>query len=322
MARKGISSLNRVQRMSEMAEEERQKRFSEPEPPSPEMLAAKRAAYDALGIKDLRGLCKQRTTGPKARGPNGSDGIDSSGCVEKSEIVDLLVEHDAYAFDVRYTGWLAWKEGGCVGAPPGPDGSVATGGGDGAGGMAGEEDMSEESKAKMENEMNNSLPVFMETMVSASLVDVEVTLKQVCKKVLKDTGVSEAVRDRRAQAMLIMGNKFLLAKGVNKAARGEVEPKSVIEGTMMKTMAKAQGQEVDDDDDFGMNAEEGDDDGDEAEEAAAAVAAVAAAEAASEEKEPPAAEFKSWNLGEAGSQPSGDGDAADDDYKAPDAKDL
>ena len=57
VVRKGISSLNRVQRMNEVAEEERQKRFSEPEPPSPEMLAAKQMAKmgESMGEE-----CKQQ----------------------------------------------------------------------------------------------------------------------------------------------------------------------------------------------------------------------------------------------------------------------
>jgi len=46
-----------------------------------------------------------------------------------------------------------------------------------------------------------------------------------------------------------MGKAFLAAKGTTKAARGELDPKHVLEGTMSKTMAKAQGQEVDDEDD-------------------------------------------------------------------------
>lgn len=50
--------------------------------------------------------------------------------------------------------------------------------------------------------------------------------------------------------MCVIGTKFVSAKGANKAARGEVDAKHVLEGTMMKTMAKAQGQEVDDDDDY------------------------------------------------------------------------
>ena len=284
VARKGISSLNRVQRMSEMAEEERRKRFSEPEAPNPEMLEAKRQAYDALGVKELKEMCKERRSGPKVTGPGESGGLNTSQCMEKKEIVALLMEHDAYVFDARLAGYTAWKEGGCVGNPPGPDGTIPS---EGEGG-----EMSEAAQKKMESEMNNSLPVFMETMVSASLVDVEVTLKQVCKKVLKDTGVDEFKRDRRARAMLLLGLALVKAKGVNKAARGEVEPKSVIEGTMMKTMAKAQGQEVDDDDDFGMNGSvsENEEEGREEEEAAEEAAVEEAAGGSCGE----AKAFSSW----------------------------
>ena len=63
------------------------------------------------------------------------------------------------------------------------------------------------------------------------------------------------------------------AKGTSKAARGELEAKQVLEGTMHRTMAKAQGQEVDDDDDFIVSTDD---------EAAAAEAAEAADRVAAE----------------------------------------
>merc|ERR1719231_1952919 len=98
--------------------------------------------------------------------------------------------------------------------------------------------------------MEASLPTFLSTMVSASLLDVEVTLKAACHKVLADTSVDKEERQRRAQGMLMIGQAFSQAKGATPSARGEVEAKSVFEGTMMKTMAKAQGQEVHYDDEF------------------------------------------------------------------------
>merc|ERR1719231_1061597 len=103
--------------------------------------------------------------------------------------------------------------------------------------------------------MEASLPTFLSTMVSASLLDVEVTLKAACHKVLADTSGDKEERQRRAQGMLMMGQAFSNAKGATPSARGEVEAKSVFEGTMMKTMAKAQGQEVHDDDEFTMPTE-------------------------------------------------------------------
>ena len=113
----------------------------------------------------------------------------------------------------------------------------------------GDDDMDSEEAANMNKAMETSLPVFMQTMVAASLLDVEITLRDVCKKVFGDHGVSLEQRVLRAKALRIMGKAFLAAKGTTKAARGELDPKHVLEGTMSKTMAKAQGQEVDDEDD-------------------------------------------------------------------------
>ena len=109
--------------------------------------------------------------------------------------------------------------------------------------------MNDESAAEMNKAMESSLPVFMQTMVAASLLDVEITLRDVCKKVLGDHGVPLEQRVLRAKALKLLGKAFLKAKGTSKAARGELDAKHVLEGTMSKTMAKAQGQEVHDDDD-------------------------------------------------------------------------
>ena len=89
-----------------------------------------------------------------------------------------------------------------MGNPPGPDGTIPS---EGEGG-----EMSEEAQKKMESEMNNSLPVFMETMVSASLVDVEVTLKQVCKKVSRYLEEHEGYGSTRLRSF---GDPFQLPKG-------------------------------------------------------------------------------------------------------------
>lgn len=109
--------------------------------------------------------------------------------------------------------------------------------------------LNDESAADMNKAMESSLPVFMQTMVAASLLDVEVTLRDVCKKVLGDHGVPLEQRVLRGHALKLLGRAFLKAKGASKAARGELDAKHVLEGTMSKTMAKAQGQEVHDDDD-------------------------------------------------------------------------
>jgi len=180
--------------------------------------------------------------------------LDISSCVEKKDIVAKLMASDAAAFDALLAEHAAWKAGGCEGPSPAKRKRAGESEGEGSGGIAGmmgaDEGMSAESAKQMKAAMEGSLPVFLSTLVSASLLDVEVTLKMVCKKVLHDHSVDDVARSRRGAALRIIGLAFQKAKGTNKQARGEVDAKHVIEGTMMRTMAKAQGQEVDDDDDF------------------------------------------------------------------------
>jgi hypothetical protein len=263
VASKGVASINRMRRMSEISEQARLRDMEDLIPPTEEMIKAKEAAYSALSVKELREMCKERVRKPGSTS-EADKGLDLSNCVEKKEIVRAILDNDALVFADIQKKHAAWKAGGCEGPPPAraymkqskakPPAAAAGGGeeetpaGDGAFGMA--EDMSPESQAQMAAEMESSLPVFMSALVSASLLDVEVTLKPVLKKCLDDHGITEEQRLRRAKGLLIMAGQFIAAKGANKGARGEVDAKHVLEGTMMKTMAKAQGQEVDDDDDF------------------------------------------------------------------------
>mmetsp|Transcript_50043 Transcript_50043/g.113605 ORF Transcript_50043/g.113605 Transcript_50043/m.113605 type:complete len:343 (-) Transcript_50043:187-1215(-) len=243
--------------MQELAEEAKRKQLDDPTPPTAEELAAKEAAYSALSIKELREMCKQRPRDPAH--PDGELGLDTSSSVEKADLVRLLLKSDAEAFDTFAAKHLNWKLNGCQGPPPQRPASAKPAAGEGEGGKPGSEPgggpmgvdtagLDEEQAARMQSEMDQSLPVFLETMVSASLLDVAVTLKEVTKKVLNDHSVSSEDRVKRAKALRVMGKSFARAKGSTKAARGEVAAKSVIEGTMMRTMAKAQGQEVDDGD--------------------------------------------------------------------------
>lgn len=230
VAKKGYSSLQHVQRMAEVAEEAKQQaKQEEIEPPTPEALAAKRASYETLTAKELRQLCSER-----------SPSVSTAGCLEKADIVDRLMKDDERVFVEK------------ANAAMGGHGMHAGGGG--GGGDMEEPELSPEAQRKMaesmEASLQESLPTFLETMVSASLLDVEVTLKAACNKVTADTSVDKEVRIQRAQAMLLLGRAFLQAKGATPSARGEVEAKHVFEGTMMKTMAKAQGQEVNYDEEF------------------------------------------------------------------------
>mmetsp|Transcript_48320 Transcript_48320/g.61992 ORF Transcript_48320/g.61992 Transcript_48320/m.61992 type:complete len:770 (-) Transcript_48320:234-2543(-) len=280
VASKGMSSVSRMQKMAEISEKSRLREMEDPVPPTQEMVDAKQEEYMTLSVKELKEICKTRFKNPGSSMNKESDmGLDVSMCVEKKEIVNVLVMNDALVFADLQNKHEEWKAAGCQGPspardikpkpkPPKPTTNKENGdeGADGAGGGGDDEsaqspfgmgdEMSPEDQAAMKLEMEGSLPVFLSALVSASLLDVEVTLKPVLKKVLDDHSVTEEHRTKRARALLMMGTAFVAAVGANKGARGEVEAKHVLEGTMMKTMAKAQGQEVDDDDDYASLREE------------------------------------------------------------------
>merc|ERR1719217_355211 len=70
----------------------------------------------------------------------------------------------------------------------------------------------ETRKAEMEQStrasLEESLPMFLETIWDVSAVDIESTVSHVCNKVLKDISVPWQLRVRRAQALLKLGRVF------------------------------------------------------------------------------------------------------------------
>jgi len=81
---------------------------------------------------------------------------------------------------------------------------------DSAGGSTNEDDQEEKEKAVREtmSSLEDSLPVFLQTIWDMSAVDIEGTLRHVCGKVLKDISVPWQIRQRRAAALLRMGRVF------------------------------------------------------------------------------------------------------------------
>lgn len=85
-----------------------------------------------------------------------------------------------------------------------------------AGAHFGEEgEESEQSKEKKEQvaketmtSLEDSLPVFLQTIWDISAVDIESTLRRVCDKVLKDVSVPWQIRHRRAAAMVRLARVF------------------------------------------------------------------------------------------------------------------
>mmetsp|Transcript_34194 Transcript_34194/g.102069 ORF Transcript_34194/g.102069 Transcript_34194/m.102069 type:complete len:906 (-) Transcript_34194:197-2914(-) len=82
---------------------------------------------------------------------------------------------------------------------------------DAAGSQAGaEEDQEKKEEAARQTmaSLEDSLPVFLQTIWDVSAVDIESTLHHVCDKVLKDISVPWQIRHRRAVAMLRLGRVF------------------------------------------------------------------------------------------------------------------
>merc|ERR1712217_782692 len=66
----------------------------------------------------------------------------------------------------------------------------------------------EEAARQTMTSLEDSLPVFLQTIWDISAVDIENTLRSVCDKVLKDMSVPWQIRHRRAVALLRLGRVF------------------------------------------------------------------------------------------------------------------
>lgn len=71
-----------------------------------------------------------------------------------------------------------------------------------------DQEKKEEAARQTMSSLEESLPVFLQTIWDVSAVDIESTLRHVCDKVLKDVSVPWQVRQRRAVAMLRLGRIF------------------------------------------------------------------------------------------------------------------
>jgi len=63
----------------------------------------------------------------------------------------------------------------------------------------------------MRSSLEESMPVFLQTMWDVTLLDIHTTLKTVCSKILKDVSVPWQIRERRAWALLRLGHDFRAA---------------------------------------------------------------------------------------------------------------
>mmetsp|Transcript_9783 Transcript_9783/g.21150 ORF Transcript_9783/g.21150 Transcript_9783/m.21150 type:complete len:483 (-) Transcript_9783:124-1572(-) len=116
----------------------------------------------------------------------------------------------------------------------------------------GESAMDEEQAKLAAQKLEETIPALLELAWAINIRDISRTLKHACKKLFTDAEVPMATRIQRAEAVRIIGEEFY---NIGKANGGEkysvkdaADIKARAEVAVMTTMAKAQGQEVSEDD--------------------------------------------------------------------------
>lgn len=122
------------------------------------------------------------------------------------------------------------------------------------GGLEGGQINEEELARQMQGSIDDSLPAFLEFAWAANKRDIQSTLKEVCRRLFDDASVPKDVRIRRAAAVRLLGHEFfdvgIKAARINKTkSKADAEEiKAQLSVAAMATMAKAQGQELTDED--------------------------------------------------------------------------
>lgn len=105
---------------------------------------------------------------------------------------------------------------------------------------------------QMQESIDGSLPVFLEFSWAINKRDIQNTLAEVCKKLFADATVPKEIRYRRAEAVRLLGKTFrkvgYAASKLNKDSMSADDIKAKLSVAAMATMAKAQGQELTEED--------------------------------------------------------------------------
>ena len=116
----------------------------------------------------------------------------------------------------------------------------------------GDEEGDDEQAKLAQQKLEETIPALLGLAWAVNIRDISRTLKHACKKLFTDAGVDMPVRIQRAQALRIIGNEFLAIGrargGDNYDVKDAADMKARAEVAVMTTMAKAQGQEVSNDD--------------------------------------------------------------------------
>jgi curved DNA-binding protein CbpA len=119
----------------------------------------------------------------------------------------------------------------------------------------GPQDIAEQDAQQMVASLEDSVPAFLEFAWAVNKRDIQSTIRGVCKKLFEDASLPKEDRTRRAEAVRILGREFQLigkqyrSKRNKKAAEfNSDDALARVAVATMTTMAKAQGQEVTQDD--------------------------------------------------------------------------
>uniref|UniRef100_A0A7S2H5Q8 DNAJ-containing protein X-domain domain-containing protein n=1 Tax=Helicotheca tamesis TaxID=374047 RepID=A0A7S2H5Q8_9STRA len=100
--------------------------------------------------------------------------------------------------------------------------------------------------------LEESIPAILELAWAVNVRDISRTLRKVCKKLFSDASVTLEDRQKRAYALRVMGKEFFTtgkaAGGTTSVKADSGDIKARAEVAVMTTMAKAQGQEVSEED--------------------------------------------------------------------------
>lgn len=139
----------------------------------------------------------------------------------------------------------------------GTDGkNIAASGAAGSGSAAKtKEEMETEQAMLAAKKLEEQLPTILELAWAINTRDIRTTLKHACQKVFADASATLDQRLQRAQAVKVIGSEFMaIGKLVGATKKDEdiamsmEDIKARAEVAVMTTMAKAQGQEVSEDD--------------------------------------------------------------------------
>jgi hypothetical protein len=110
------------------------------------------------------------------------------------------------------------------------------------------EEVNEQAAEMMADTIGESLPAFLELAWAINKRDIQVTLHEVCKKLFQDASVPKDMRLIRAKAVKKLGLEFQAVGKASKAtAKANFSPEDIkarVAVAAMTTMAKAQGQEI------------------------------------------------------------------------------